>query len=118
MVVYVDDAVGVRAADWNGLSDPYVIVTCRQNGKVVPERRGYDKSVVHKATLHPKWFSQFVFPNLLAQGPMTFTIDVYDSDFNTVGTISRLIGIIDKVRTAASKAVVRKLYIHSSLSAG
>ena len=25
LIVYVDKALGVAAADWNGLSDPYVI---------------------------------------------------------------------------------------------
>jgi hypothetical protein len=72
-------------------------------------------SAVHRATLNPKWFSHFVYPNCLANGPMTITIDVYDSDFNTVGTISRMIGIIDKVRsTTASKAVVRFFFFEDS----
>eukprot|EP01127_Copromyxa_protea_P015670 TRINITY_DN454_c0_g1_i1.p1 TRINITY_DN454_c0_g1~~TRINITY_DN454_c0_g1_i1.p1 ORF type:complete len:1217 (+),score=237.62 TRINITY_DN454_c0_g1_i1:47-3697(+) len=105
-VVYVDEAVNVKAADWNGLSDPYVIVTCKQNGKIVPERRGYEKTVVHKATLQPKWFSSFVFPNLIAQGPMTITLDVYDSDFNTVGALSRLVGLLDKVKSTTTNKVV------------
>jgi hypothetical protein len=55
-MVYVDEAIGVKAADWNGLSDPYVIVTVKQFGKVVPERRGYDKSCTFFFLLFPFCF--------------------------------------------------------------
>jgi len=100
LVVYVDKAVEVAAADWNGLSDPYVVVTCRQDRGCscgfIPERRGHNKSIVIKTTLNPVWNTSFVFPNLLSQGPMTFTFEVYDSDFNTVGSVTRLLGLTDR----------------------
>ena len=61
---------------------------------------------VIKATLNAEWHTFFLFPNLLHQGPMTFNFQVYDSDFNTVGTFSKLLGLLEKTKNVRGMVMV------------
>lgn len=65
IILTLERAEKVAAADLNGLSDPYVNVSCvdKSTGQKVYERTGKLKTGIKDGTLSPTWNADFLFPN-------------------------------------------------------
>ena len=75
------EALGLVAKDAYGYSDPYCIVSLKNNGKQIPNISQYKTSII-KRTVNPLWDETFSIPVLLKHiTPQTrIYFDLWDKD--------------------------------------
>ncbi|KAG9405085.1 hypothetical protein AC1031_004191 [Aphanomyces cochlioides] len=100
MYIHLLHGSNLRAADWNGASDPYVLVTCFE-GKHRANTQTIKSEIAFK-TLEPQWDQRILLPGVKRNATLCLTVLDYDFGSNP-DFLGQVIVPLDSIKETVTK---------------